>query len=314
MQEKIDGNAPGRWRAEAVTSSPAGGWGWYLYGIMQLFRTGEPQPAIGDGLDARAPVEMLRCGDLAAVVSRVPLAELGAEAVRVRLQDAIWLEAMVRGHERVVETAHRLRTILPAKFGSVYASPEELLAAVEQTHDMLLARLEQLEGCDEWGVRVYAHHPTIRRRVTMEDTQVLRLQQDLATASPGRAYLLQRKLADLLAVTTDQALCSLAQAGYDHLARYAIAGHIGHQPDLRRGLRDEVELLRAAFLISRPTASAFAEEIRRFTEGEEGLRCEYSGPWPPYNFVAADEGDSSWAGSGANGVTLEERTHPEGQR
>ena len=314
MQEKIDGNAPGRWSADAITSSPAGGWGWYLYGIMQPCRAGEPQPAIGAGLDGRAPVEMLRCGDLAAVVSRVPLAELGAEAVRVRLQDATWLEAMVRGHQRVVEAVHRQRTILPAKFGNVYASLEELLAAVEQTHDMLLARIEQLEGCDEWGVRLYARYPTIRQRVTMEDTQVQRLQQDLATTSPGRAYLLQRKLAAMLDTTTEQVLSDLAQAGYDQLARYAIAGHIGHQPDARRGSRDEVELLRAAFLVSRSTASAFAEGIRRFTEGEEGLRCEYSGPWSPYSFVAAEEDDSAWAGSGANGVTLEERTHPEAQR
>jgi len=277
--------------ADVLASQQEGGWGWYLYGVTRRRRPGEAAPVFGVGLDGQSAVVVLPFGSLAAVVSRVPLAALGAGAIQARLRDASWLEAMVRGHQRIVEAAHRAGAILPAKFGSVYAEQEDLIAALKEAHDALLARVERIAGCDEWGVRLYAHRPTMERRAGARDSIAQQLQQDIAAASPGRAYFLRRKLAAALIEATDQALGELAQAGYDCLAGYALAGQVSRRPDERRGPGEEVEVLRATFLVSRTVGSAFEGAIHRFTGSGEGLRCEYSGPWAPYSFVGLDGHD-----------------------
>ncbi|MBI3977127.1 MAG: GvpL/GvpF family gas vesicle protein [Chloroflexi bacterium] len=247
--------------------------------------------ACGPGVAGGGPVQVLVLGDLAAIVSAVPLVEFGAEAIRARLEDAAWLETMVRGHNRVVETIHRRQVVLPAKFGSVYASAADLAAALADVHDILLTQLRWLDGCDEWGVRLYADRETIQQRVVTENTAVRQLQHELASARPGRAYFLQRKLADLVAAETEQALSTLAQTAYDHADRIALAGQINPRSSAARRASQEVEILRAAFLIRRPDTAAFFEAIRHFAEDQAGLRCEYSGPWAPYSFAASMAGD-----------------------
>ena len=273
----------------------------YLYGITRLAAWGDRRLSSSSGAQTNAelgvdlrvhegdPVQLLISGDLAAVVRPASLTEFGAEAVRERLHDAAWLEAMARSHHEVIAAIHREQAILPAKFGCVYAGAEDLRTALEQTHDALVAQLERLEDCDEWAVHIYADRPTIQRCVDAEHPTIQRLHQELVSARPGRAYFLQRKLADEIAVATDQALSDLAQTGYDHLVRYAVAGQVSPPARPADGPNDEIEILRAAFLLQRVSREPFVAELGRFAESQVGLRCEYSGPWPPYSFAGLTE-------------------------
>ena len=53
---------------------------------------------------AHAPT-LIRHGDLAAVVSRVPLADFGEDQLREHLADMAWLERTARAHEQALETS-----------------------------------------------------------------------------------------------------------------------------------------------------------------------------------------------------------------
>jgi hypothetical protein len=260
--------------------------GWYLYGIT---RAGAPAtaPPVADG----ESVQLLESGDLAAIVRRVPLAEFGAEPLRAHLHDPAWVEAMVRSHNEVIAAVHQEQAILPAKFGCVYARAEDLTTALEQAHEALITGLERLEGCDEWGIHIYADRPTIQRRLIAEHPTVLRLQQDVTSARPGRAYFLQRKLADELAAATEQAVSELARAAYERLVPWAVASQVNPPARPAHNASAETEILRAAFLVLRETADRFLSEVRAFGEGQEGLRCAYSGPWPPYSFATLADGE-----------------------
>ncbi len=273
---------------DAEQGSPRAGWGWYLYGITTTKYPEAAGLAHGIGLDGRAPLQVFTRGEVAGVVSRVPLAEFGIEAVRVHGDDPAWLEAAVRAHERVVAEIHRLGTVVPAKFGCVYASIEDLLEALESRQEALLERLGGLDGCDEWGIRLYADRKCVAATAAKGHPAVRDLADELRTASPGRAFFLRRKLADSLAAATEQSLSDLAQAGYDHLAELAVAAQLGDRSG-SPSASEEPEILRAAFLIRRTSGEAFVEEVRGFVAGHEGVRCEYSGPWPPYSFVTLGE-------------------------
>ncbi|HLA82383.1 MAG TPA: GvpL/GvpF family gas vesicle protein, partial [Thermoleophilia bacterium] len=191
-------------RCGAALIPHSGGWAWYLHGIVRLDTAGDTESVRAPVLDDCASVELLPHGDIAAVVTRVPLALFEADSLRAHLKDAAWLESMVRWHQRVVEAFHRERGVLPAKFGCVYAKSADLSDALARAHDALIVQLERLVGCDEWGVRLYADRPTAERRLTTEDPRVRQLQQELVGARPGRAYFLQRKLIDVRAAATDQ--------------------------------------------------------------------------------------------------------------
>lgn len=260
---------------------------WYLYGITWRGAGDAPELVALPGVDGDEPVRRVACGDLAAIVRRVSRAEFEPDTLQARLGDAAWLEAAVRGHNQVIAAIHQEQAILPSKFGSVYASIEDLSGALDDVHDALVAQLRSVTGCDEWGIHVYADRPALQRHVVAEAPTMRQLQQEIAAARPGRAYFLQRKLADELAAATEQAMADLASAAYDHLIRWAVAGRVNpQQPPASDG---EVGILRADFLVRREAQDAFVAAAGTLVEARQELRCDYSGPWPPYSFAILNE-------------------------
>jgi deferrochelatase/peroxidase EfeB len=146
-----------------------------------------------------------------------------------------------------------------------------------------------VEGCDEWAVHVYAHRPTIERRVIAEQPRLQQLQQEVAAGHPGHAYFLQHELDEERAAAIDQALRELAQAAYERLARWAVDSRVAPPARSTPTAHGEVEILRAAFLVRRANAETFLAEVRSCLEGRDGMRCEYSGPWAPYSFAEPTE-------------------------
>lgn len=272
-------------RPEPTTTASADEPGWYLYGVTfaDIASRLAASPSLGNG----APLLALEQDGLAALARLVPRHTFSAAAIQERAHDIGWLEETVRNHNLVVERIHQLGPVLPAKFGSIYSDSGILQASLAETHDALFARLMWLQGCDEWGVHVYADRQALQRATT-EDPTLKQMQADIASAGPGRAYLLKRKLADAIADISGAALATLAQTSYQHLADYAVAGQRNPASLRPASAGAECELLYASFLVQRAVADDFLLAAQRLVQEQEGLRCEYSGPWPPYSFASAD--------------------------
>ena len=278
--------------------------GWYLYGITRRGGLAATQPERGNGARGKAelaldrggdegePVQVLDCGALAEIVRWVPLAQFSEDALRARHDDTAWFAAMAHRHDQVIAALHQQQAILPAKFGSIYARAEDVQTAVAEAQEALLAQLERVEGCDEWAVHIYAARRAIAQRVAAAHPTIQRLQQEVATAHPGRAYFLRRKLDEEHAAATDQALRELAQAAHDRLARAAVAGRVTQPARSTADAHGQIEVLRAAFLVRRAHADPFLAALRSCVEGWDGVRCDYSGPWAPYSFAAPTEEDT----------------------
>ena len=229
-------------------------------------------------------MQALEQGKLAAVAEPVLLAEYRPEALQERAQNLAWLEAMVRGHNQMVERIHQKGAVLPVKFGAVYPDRKALLAALAERHDDFLAQLQRLQHCDEWGIHLYADRQAIQR-LAVEHPALQQIKDELAAASPGRAYLLKRKLSDEMVAISEEALNDLARTSYKRLERFAVAGQNNPRSQKAPGEAGEQELFHATCLVQRANLATFLEEVQRLAEEQEGLRCEYSGPWPPYSFA-----------------------------
>ena len=256
--------------------------GWYLYGIT---RSGSLPLHDDDELETLQQVEFR---DLAAVVRQVPLQEFNAAALQERLQSPSALEAMVRSHNRVVEAIHRHRSILPAKLGLVHVQAESVTSGLREAHDSLLRQLERVGGCDEWAVHVYADRIAVRDRISLASPAIRRLREERAMARPGRAYFLEQQLGDAVNAATEQALWASAQQIFDCLATHAVDARVSPiacRPDAA----GEEEILRASFLVRRSGAERFENELHASPAIGDGIRCDASGPWPPYSFAVNAE-------------------------
>jgi hypothetical protein len=260
--------------------------GWYLYGITLGGTNPVAHGALARGVFGGGPIELARTGDLAAVVQRVPLAAIDAATAD---QVVGWLEEMARRHHDVIAAIHRERAILPAKFGSIYATIDDLTQALVDQHDALRGQLERVAGHDEWGVRVYVDGGLLRARAVEVDPTLRELEHSAADATPGRAYLLRRKLADERLDADERAARDLAAGVYDRLAAHAAAGLLGPRRRTEPGPAREAEVLRAAFLVRRADSGDFIAAFQAATAERAGLRGEYSGPWPPYSFAGHSE-------------------------
>lgn len=263
-------------------------WGWYLYGII------EQPPAdswsAGTGIShGSTDIQFLQQAGVTAVVRSVQVAEYEPEVIRARARDARWLELMATHHHKVIESIHRLRPILPATFGCVYADEDGLRLALSDLREALLARLQWVADCDEWTVHLYGDASALEQRLIREHPRLQDVQREIASAPPGRAYLLKRKLTSELADVLEQAIAELAGKEYARIGDSARAGAIQAQKAIAHDPRGETELLRAVFLVPRADLPAFRRQVEEITTHGEGMRGEYSGPWPPYSFARLEE-------------------------
>lgn len=261
--------------------------GWYLYGVTRRGRLddvlaeADATPWAGE----HAPLELLESAGLTAIVRQVRLADFDPAVLRQRLQDAEALEAMVRGHNRVIDRVHERQAILPARFGVVYAGARDIVAALRNACGVLLPQLHRLEGCDEWAVHVHADRAVVQAGVAAREPELGRLRAAHAAARPGRAYFLERQMRDALEGATRQALASLAQHAFDRMASAAVDAQVAPVPRDADARGAESEILRAAFLVSRDALARFEAAASTDAGDGQGLRYECTGPWAPYSFA-----------------------------
>ncbi|HZU13020.1 MAG TPA: GvpL/GvpF family gas vesicle protein [Chloroflexota bacterium] len=264
-------------------STDGAGRGWYLYGVVRRpGPQGQGRRVVGLPLPE---IESVEQGDLAAVVRPVALSEFDPDVVRRRAEDVAWLESVVQGHNDVIAAIHENSAILPAKFGSIYACRDDVAAALEGAQDTLRQRLDSLEGMDEWAVRVRAPRSAIDERASQAGA-IRELEAEVAAATPGRAYFLQRQMERHLAARIDGAVAELGQLAYEDLARFAAES----EANPSGAVGDEVEVLKAAFLVSRQDVEGFLAALHTLGDRIPGLTASYTGPWPPYSFATLPEG------------------------
>lgn len=243
-----------------------------------------------DAMETGSRLEMIERGGLAAVVSRVPLADYGEDALASRLADATWTAMRALRHERAVEHFARRASVVPLRFGTIYLRREGVERMLKENGSRLLATLSRLEGREEWGLNIYVERTRLREEVTRLSARLRELDERAAAASPGQAYLLRKKI-DALRDDEARAEAKRVAASVETTLAAACDGSVR-----LRVLKDEAaeqgELYaRLAFLVARAKFEGFRAEAERLAEhyAPLGFNFELTGPWPAYNFASPGE-------------------------
>jgi hypothetical protein len=258
----------------------------YLYAVARPFGAEALEGVRGVGGHA---VHLVVQDDLAAVVGRVPLDEFGEEALRARLEDLDWLEAVARAHDGVVETVMRRAAAVPLRLATVYRGDERVREVLAQGHDRFDRVLRRLADRLEFGVKVYAEPAALRREQPEEERESA---PSSAGESPGRAYLRKRNAQRRRHDDVWQAASALVDRADAALGEWAEAREVHRPQDASLSGAPGENVMNAAYLVSAEHARTFLDTMERLrAQAPAGTRIEVSGPWAPYSFASLDESE-----------------------
>jgi hypothetical protein len=247
--------------------------GLWVYGVLDGDVAGPPPCR---GVDDAHVVELIRHGDLAAAASPVSLDVFGEEGLRESLEDLDRLEALARAHQRVLDEAMRMDTVVPFPICTVYAGAEHVREMLEREREPLSAALRRLRGMAEWGVKAYL--------VEREEVATA-----AAVPASGTDYLTRKRSARDAAETARRDLEATVEAVHARLRERATGAVLSPPQDRRLSGHEGQMVLNAAYLVADADAESFGSLFAEIVShlGEGSLELALTGPWPPYHFSEA---------------------------
>jgi hypothetical protein len=261
----------------------------WAYGVLPADAS---PPTKVPGVDPAHAVEAVRVGDLAALVSRVPQDEFGADPLRSNLNDLEWLERVARAHESVLEQALNRTTCVPLRLCTIYESEDGVRAMLDRERKAFSDALRHLAGRQEWAVKLLVDDDKLRAAARTHSDEVARLEGEADEHTEGGAYMLRRRIdrhvreraATLATDTAEEVHARLAAIAIDAVTRppqnRELSGHEGEM------------LLNGAYLVESDRVTGLRDLVAELERDYAafGARLELSGPWPPYNFVPGGTG------------------------
>ncbi len=272
----------------------AGGALVYVYAIIEA-----ASPAVAGlaaaqlaGLEG-TPVAAVVEGALAAVYSRLPAATYDEAPFNERLRDLAWLAPRATAHQEVNAWLFALGdALLPLSFGAIFRDLAHVRQLLRAQRADFQARLDFVRGRAEWVVGL-AHDPARVAAAVERESEAVRAALDqLAHSSPGRAYLLRRRLDEVRrqeVVRLDVRACSETLEALGALAIATVREPVVPLPE---GAGAAVARLRASLLVARERERellAAAEALRQRWQ-PLGYTLQLTGPWPPYRFAGRKPG------------------------
>jgi hypothetical protein len=259
----------------------------YVYSIAGSAAAAElPAGSLPAAIEDDSKLEWIVSDDLAALTSEVPVASYSDESLAEHLSDASWTAARAMRHETIAEYVAKRAAVVPLRFGTIFLSRDGIERMLSEKGKELREILERLRGREEWGVNVFCDQSVLMSSVTSVSPVLRELSEQAAQASPGQAYLMQKKINALRVDETRASLNRIIEQIEQTLAEQSV--------DAKRLRVLKVEAteygeLRAkfAFLVTKSDFDAFRDAAERLAQEHQsaGVRLELTGPWPAYNFT-----------------------------
>jgi hypothetical protein len=255
----------------------------YAYGVVRAEFDGARLPS---GIDD-VPVTLVRQGELAALVSRLPAREYGSSAVETNSGEVAWLSPRAMAHDRVLTWAQEHGGVIPLPMFSMWGSEEALTRSLRERSSALRDVFSRVSDADEFGLRVHRRDAVMLEQIDALDPDVGALRREAAAAAPGQRYLLERKIGERAKAAAMAASQRMAREIFDDLKRFA-RGALARPLAPANAGADVTMVLNAAFLVGRQQLDGFRAAVGAHISDHEtkGLTFDFTGPWPPYNFVA----------------------------
>ncbi len=233
------------------------------------------------GLDGQE-VFTIPFGDLCAVVHVCPSAPYKSDDNEV-------VKRWVMTHEKVVEAAwERFDTILPVGFDTIIKGEEDITPEenirkwLEQDYAGLKEKMNKTRGKAEYGIQVFWDPEFIAGEIAKTNQEIRDINQDINSKPKGIAYMFKHKLGNILKKEMEKRadLCFK-----DFYARIKECTDEIKVEKTKKADEEKQMLMNLSCLIDRKKSGELGEELEKINK-EEGFTVRFTGPWPPYSFVA----------------------------
>jgi hypothetical protein len=254
--------------------------------VYCVLRAGGPPVPEAEGV-AGGRIELVEGDGLAALVSRVPLAQFGEEPLRRNLNELPWLERVARAHEAVLEHALAVTTIAPLRLCTIYEREDRVQAMLDAGRERFLQTLEVLEGRQEWGLKLLLDAERLTEEARRMTPEAEAHDAELAGRGEGAGYMLRRRQERQIAETAESLAADIAHQVHARVQDWAVDA-VTRPPQNRELSGHEGDMaLNAAYLVEADRVDGLRELVAELEAHHRaaGARIELTGPWPPYNFV-----------------------------
>jgi hypothetical protein len=249
----------------------------YVYAV-----TGDAVTPESEGVDGTTRFGSATVGDIHAVFTAVSATEFSQEVIDRRAGDLEWLGAIGYRHQAVMADLMKRTSIVPLRAFTLFSSEEAVRAYLTEHRELLAKTLERLDGKQEWTLRIELEPARWSEALTGRVAALRELQAEIAAASPGKAFLLRKKLDDekkrASHVAEDELVGEIEQA---------VMGKLGCETVAESRQRRDGAFPQINVLLNRDEESVLQELREELTARyqDEGVTLALSGPWPPYTFA-----------------------------
>jgi hypothetical protein len=240
--------------------------GIYVYGIVPADVEVEPN-AQGVG-DPPAPVEVIREGDIAALVSPVPTDE------------PLGKPDCLQAHARLLDGTASVAPVLPLRFGAVMTDEESVAEELlQKNHDEFAEALRALEGHAEYIVKGRYDEDTILREVISESAEAQQLREQMSGMSEDAARNSRMALGEVVVKALD------AKRAADTEAVVKALDDIPKQVNVREPTH-ELDAVNVALLAEVNQQEELQAKVNDLAENWDGrVEVRLLGPLAAYDFV-----------------------------
>jgi hypothetical protein len=246
------------------------GSGWYIYGIV------EPDVEVLDDArgigDPPAPVDVVRIGTVAALVSEIPL------------DRPIGRSKDLQAHKQLLDAAAADTAVLPMRFGGVVASRDavvdELLGPNEEQFKQALAAMA---GKSQYVVRARYDEQTLVREVLSENSEAAQLADAVRDKPPESTRDARVRLGEIVYRAVERR----READTAEVVR--ALEPVGEATSAREPAH-EMDAVHLAVLVESSRVDELNEALGQLADRWQGrMSIQLLGPMAPYDFVVTTQ-------------------------
>jgi len=205
-------------------------------------------------------------------------------------KDGEIVKSWVRTHQSVLDEAkERFGTTIPLGFDTILqpkddATPPDQVVRdwLKEDYDRLRTLMEKIEGKDEYGVQLFYEPAVVSKQISEQSEEIKKIKEEMATKSPGMAYMYRQKLEKAVKAEMERLADGWFKEFYGRIKQ--------HTEDIvvektKKVDKDRMMLLNLSCLVAKEKIDSLGEELEKINN-MEGFSIRFTGPWPPYSFVA----------------------------
>ncbi len=194
----------------------------------------------------------------------------------------------VMAHQKVIEKAWETYGVaVPASFDTIivgdkeFTEQENLKKWLEDHYDDLLAKIEKFTGKAEYGVQIFWDANQMGARISRENEQIRKINEECRTKSKGAAFMYRQKLENLLKKELENQAETYFKEFYNKIK--------AHVDDIKidktkNSNSDQQMIMNLACIMPRANSHLLGDALEKIDQ-MESFSVQFTGPWPPYSFV-----------------------------